>query len=144
MLRHSGHAVRVTRDGRDTIAACRVERPDVVLLDFGLPKLNGHDIAVRLREEFGAATPRLIALTGCGQSADRRRSAELGIEADLIRPVDMSELNALLANGNGRSHGGSPTQRRRPTGSDLFARSLRQRLVAENRWHVMQVSAALE
>ncbi len=109
VLRHCGHAVRVTRDGPDTIAACRVELPDVVLLDIGLPKLNGHDVAICLREEFGAATPRLIALTGFGQPADRRRSAELGIEAHLIKPVDLSELNALLANGNGRSHGGSPT-----------------------------------
>jgi two-component system, OmpR family, response regulator len=109
LLRHFGHAVRVTRDGPDTIAACRVELPDVVLLDIGLPKMNGHDVAIRLREEFGAATPRLIALTGFGQPADRRRSVELGIEAHLIKPVDLSELNALLANGNGRSHGGSPS-----------------------------------
>ena len=109
MLRHCGHAVRVTCDGPDTIAACRAELPDVVLLDIGLPKLNGHDIAVRLREEFGAATPRLFALTGFGQPADRRHPAELGIEAHLFKPVDMSELNTLLANGNGRSHGGSRT-----------------------------------
>ena len=103
MLRHYGHAVRVTRDGIETIDACRVELPDVVLLDIGLPKMNGHDVAMRLREEFGAATPRLIALTGYGQSADQRRSTELGIEAHLIKPVDMSELNALLANGNGKA-----------------------------------------
>ncbi len=107
VLRHCGHAVRVTRNGPDTIAGCRVELPDVVLLDIGLPKLNGHDVAIRLREEFGAATPRLIEMTGVGQPADRRRSAELGIEAHLIKPVDRSELNALLANGKWRSRGGS-------------------------------------
>jgi two-component system, chemotaxis family, CheB/CheR fusion protein len=106
-LRHFGHAVRVTRDGPDTIDACRVELPDVVLLDIGLPKMNGHDVAIHLREEFGAATPRLIALTGHGQPADQGRSAELGIEAHLIKPVDMNELNALLANDNGRSQAGS-------------------------------------
>ena len=100
VLRHCGHVVRVTRDGPDTIAACRVELPDVVLLDIGLPKMSGYDVAIRLREEFGAATPRLIALTGFGQPADQRHSAELGIEAHLIKPVDMSELNALLVNGN--------------------------------------------
>ena len=107
LLRHFGHAVRVARSGPDTIDACRVELPDVVLLDIGLPKMSGYDVAIRLREEFGAATPRLIALTGFGQPADQRHSAELGIEAHLIKPVDMSELNALLANGNGRSQAGS-------------------------------------
>jgi two-component system CheB/CheR fusion protein len=109
LLRHFGHAVRIARSGPDTIDACRVERPDVVLLDIGLPKMSGYDVAIRLREEFGAAAPRLIALTGYGQPADQRRSAELGIEAHLIKPVDMIELNAILANGNGRSHGDSPS-----------------------------------
>ena len=107
LLRHFGHTVRVTRDGTETIDACRVELPDVVLLDIGLPKMNGYDVAIRLREEFGAATPRLIALTGYGQPADQRRSAELGIETHLIKPVDMSELNSLLVNGNGPSQAGS-------------------------------------
>ncbi len=105
-LRRAGS---VTRDGIETIDACRIELPVVVLLDVGLPKMNGHGVANRLREEFGAATPRLIALTGYGRSDDRRRSAELGIEAHLIKPVDISNLNVLLANGNGRSHGGSPS-----------------------------------
>jgi CheY-like chemotaxis protein len=103
LLRHFGHTVRVTRDGTETIDACRVELPDVVLLDIGLPKMNGYDVAIRLREEFGAATPRLIALTGHGQPADQRRSSELGIEAHLLKPVDMRELNSILVNGDGKA-----------------------------------------
>ena len=94
MLRHWGHTVEVARTGAEAIV--RRDRPDVVLLEIGLPDMTGYNVAKRLREEFGAATPRLIAVTGYGQPNDVRRCHEAGFERHLLKPVDPNELRAVI------------------------------------------------
>jgi CheY-like chemotaxis protein len=69
----------------------------VVLLDIGLPGMNGYEVARRMGVEPWRSGARLIALTGWGQAEDRRRSAEAGFDAHLVKPVDLDELVRLLA-----------------------------------------------
>ncbi len=96
VLQQYGHDVRTVRDGPTAFAACRQERPDAVLLDIGLPGMSGYDVAKQLRDEFGAATPTLIAITGYGRRSDRNQSAAAGIDVHLVKPVDWAELNSIL------------------------------------------------
>jgi two-component system CheB/CheR fusion protein len=96
VLREYGHDVRTARDGQIALAACRQERPDAVLLDIALPGMSGYDVAKQLRDEFGTATPTLIAVTGYGRAADRAQSAAVGINAHLVKPFDWAELNSIL------------------------------------------------
>jgi two-component system CheB/CheR fusion protein len=96
LLRHWGHDVQVAGDAVEALDACRRNRPDVVLLDLTLPGMNGYDLAKQLRDEFGAATPRLIAVSGLSQPNDIRRSADVGIEAHFIKPVDFGQLKACI------------------------------------------------
>jgi PAS domain S-box-containing protein len=90
------HQVRVAYDGRTALAVAEAFRPDVVLLDLGLPDLPGHEVARRLRHERWGARMRLVALTGWGQDEDRRRSAEAGFDQHLTKPVDPAHLTAVL------------------------------------------------
>ncbi len=99
LLRVSGHQVRIVRNGPAVIDACRERLPDVILLDIGLPGLDGYEVATRLHEEFGPATPRLIAMSGLGQPSDLKRSADAGMIAHFVKPVDFDELNSLLSTG---------------------------------------------
>lgn len=96
LLELAGHEVRVCHDGPGTLAAAAAFAPDVCLLDIGLPKgMDGYEVARRLRAEGHAAV--LVALTGYGQDDDRRRSAEAGFQAHLVKPVDHALLAELLA-----------------------------------------------
>jgi PAS domain S-box-containing protein len=97
LLRAWGHAVRVTYDGPEAIAAARDFRPQVVLLDIGLGGMTGYEVAQHLRRDPGLNGARLIALTGFGQEEDRRRSKEAGFDHHLVKPVDPDELRRLLA-----------------------------------------------
>ena len=72
-------------------------RPDVVLLDIGLPRLNGYDACRRIREQPWGKTMVLIALTGWGQEDDRRQSKDAGFDAHLVKPVDYGALMELLS-----------------------------------------------
>jgi CheY-like chemotaxis protein len=96
VLRHHGHDVRIARDGPQAIAAARDALPDVVLLDIGLPGMNGYDLARQLPVGLERRTPLLVAVTGYGQEKDRVRSAEAGIHLHLLKPVDPKELEAAL------------------------------------------------
>jgi len=87
----------VTHDGPSALAAAAAESPELVLLDIGLPGMDGYEVARRLREQPQFARTRLIALTGYGQSSDRRATTEAGFEAHLVKPVDFVELERLLA-----------------------------------------------
>lgn len=71
--------------------------PGIVLLDIGLPKLNGYDAARRIRAESSGVAMHLIALTGWGQQQDRRRALEAGFDQHLVKPVDHGALTKLLA-----------------------------------------------
>jgi PAS domain S-box-containing protein len=107
LLRLTGHEVHVAHDGLEAVGGAEVFRPDVVLLDIGLPKLNGYEVARRIRRERGDGVV-LIALTGWGQEEDRARSKEAGFDHHLTKPVDLDALQELLAKcAPGRR--GSPT-----------------------------------
>ena len=97
LLQMSGHDVRTARDGLQAVEMAAKFRPDVVLLDIGLPKLNGYETARRIREMEGGQNVLLVALTGWSQDEDRRRSREAGFDHHLNKPVEWSELEQLLA-----------------------------------------------
>ena len=97
LLQLTGHEVFTAHDGHSALDAAEQQRPDVVLLDIGLPALSGYDVCRRIRQEPWGKTMVLIALTGWGQDEDRRRSQEAGFDGHLVKPVDHTRLLALLA-----------------------------------------------
>jgi signal transduction histidine kinase len=110
LLRIWGHEVRVAYDGPTALQTVRAEAPDVVLLDIGLPGMDGYQVARRLRELPGDRLT-LVALTGHGQNEDRRRSLEAGFDYHLTKPVDTEALQQLLA-GAGRGEASPNGQQR--------------------------------
>jgi PAS domain S-box-containing protein len=97
ILRALGHEVRTAYDGHAALAAAGGQRPEVVLLDLGLPGLDGFEVARRLRAVPELAGTRLVALTGYGGAADRERTREAGFDAHLVKPVQLDALRELLA-----------------------------------------------
>ena len=97
LLEAHGHAVSVEYDGTGGYARALRERPEVMLLDIGLPDLDGHELARRLRTTPETAGATLVALTGYGQSDDRDRAREAGFDRHLVKPADLSELLRILA-----------------------------------------------
>ena len=97
LLRVWGHDVQVVHDGLQALDAARGRRPEVVLLDIGLPGLDGYQVARRLREDLGLGGALLVAMTGYGQPEDRRRSREAGIHHHFVKPVEPFVLRNLLA-----------------------------------------------
>jgi len=97
LLEMAGHAVQIAHSGPAALEAAATFRPEVVLLDIGLPGLDGYQVAERLRADPTMAGVTLIAASGYGQEEDRRRSAEAGIDRHLVKPVDLKELQDLLA-----------------------------------------------
>ncbi len=97
MLELGGHRVAVAHDGAAAVETVARLRPDVALLDIGMPQLDGYQAARRIRSLPGGERVRLIALTGWGQDADRRRSAEAGFDHHCIKPIEFEELQRLLA-----------------------------------------------
>jgi PAS domain S-box-containing protein len=93
----TGHAVRMAYSGPAALEAARALRPEVVLLDIGMPGMDGYEVARRLRGEPGLEKVLLIALTGYGNEEDRRRSREATIDHHVVKPVDPGELKALLS-----------------------------------------------
>ncbi len=91
-----GNETFTVHDGEEAISAAERLRPEVILLDIGLPKLNGFDVCRRIREHAWAANILIIALTGWGQQEDRRKSAEAGFDGHMVKPVDLAELMNML------------------------------------------------
>ena len=96
LLQVTGHDVRTAYDGQEALVEAGRFLPDVVLLDIGMPKLNGYEAARRIRDEPWGKKMLLIAQTGWGQEEDRRRSREAGFDAHLTKPVDHLKLLKLL------------------------------------------------
>jgi CheY-like chemotaxis protein len=97
MLRLFGHEVHAVHDGQEAVEAAGWFRPEVAVLDIGMPRLNGYEAARRIREQPWGRSATLVALTGWGQEDDRRRAAEAGFDHHLTKPVDPAALDALLA-----------------------------------------------
>jgi len=106
LLKVAGHQVHTAHDGLEAIAAASRLHPDVVLLDIGLPKLNGYEVCRRIRQEPWSSGATIIALTGWGQEEDRKKSADAGFDAHLVKPVKQEELTRLLAQQADFSPGG--------------------------------------
>jgi CheY-like chemotaxis protein len=92
-----GYEVQTAPDGPTALQAAQARPPDVVLLDLGLPGMDGFEVAKRLREHGGPKRPFLIAITGYGQRSDRLRSGQAGIDLHLVKPTDPDVLGRLLA-----------------------------------------------
>lgn len=97
MLSIMGHDTRTAHDGESAVATAESFLPEVVLLDIGLPKLNGYEVAQRIRRSTWGASMFLIAVTGWGQDEDRQRSSEVGLNVHMVKPVEPSALQKLLA-----------------------------------------------
>ena len=97
MLSIMGHETRTAHDGESAVLMAETFLPEVVLLDIGLPKMNGYEVAQRIREKSWGASMYLIAVTGWGQDEDRQRSSEVGLNLHMVKPVEPSALEKLLA-----------------------------------------------
>jgi CheY-like chemotaxis protein len=97
LLRLSNHNVHVAYGGQAAIDTAIGVCPDIVLLDVGLPVLDGYEVARRLRANPRTQHVRLIAITGFGQPEDMTRAREAGFDAHLLKPVDLEALDALIA-----------------------------------------------
>jgi PAS domain S-box-containing protein len=97
LLQFSGHETHMAHDGIAAIEAARRVRPDAVLLDIGLPRLNGYEVCHRIRKEPWGKDLTLVAITGWGQEEDRQRSKDAGFDAHMVKPVDHDALLKLLA-----------------------------------------------
>jgi CheY-like chemotaxis protein len=98
LLELLGHEVETAADGRSGLAKLHSMRPDVALIDIGLPGLDGYEVASRYRAEAPDAPVRLVALTGYGQPEDRARARDAGFEAHVVKPIDPESLKQLLCN----------------------------------------------
>jgi signal transduction histidine kinase/CheY-like chemotaxis protein len=97
LLRLAGAEIRVAYDGEEAVNAATKFQPDIVLLDIGLPKLNGYEACRRIRKHPAISEIVIVALTGWGQEEDRRKSTAAGFDGHLVKPVDQLALGELLA-----------------------------------------------
>jgi DNA-binding response OmpR family regulator len=96
VLNMRGHDVSVVYDGEAAVSTYEGIQPDVAILDIGMPKLDGYEVAARIRRTTSGRPVTLIALTGWGQDSDKKRTMEAGFDHHLTKPVDLEELVALL------------------------------------------------
>ena len=104
LLVSSGYRVTMAHDGPSALAAARAGRPDAILMDIGLPGMDGYAVAEQFRKDQNDGETILIAISGYGQEHDRRRSREAGFDHHLVKPVDYERLLAHLTWPNTRSH----------------------------------------
>ena len=97
LLQIAGHETHMAHDGLAAIEAAERLRPELVLLDIGLPGMNGYEVCRRIREAPWGKDVVLVALTGWGQEEDRHRSREAGFDAHMVKPVDFDALLNLVA-----------------------------------------------
>jgi CheY-like chemotaxis protein len=103
LLRTRGHEVRVVHDGAAALQAVQESKADVVLLDIGLPGMNGYEVARALKALPLPSPPLLVALTGYGLPEDRQQALEAGFDEHLVKPVALEALEHLLRSAAGDS-----------------------------------------
>ncbi|WP_435008958.1 hybrid sensor histidine kinase/response regulator [Tundrisphaera lichenicola] len=96
LLKLMGHQASIAYDGGEALTVADRERPEVILLDIGLPVINGYEVARTIRDRPWGRDVAIVALTGWGQEGDRRRSKEAGIDRHLVKPVDPDALEGLF------------------------------------------------
>jgi CheY-like chemotaxis protein/anti-sigma regulatory factor (Ser/Thr protein kinase) len=96
LLKHGDHEVRTAHDGRQAVDVALQFRPQAVVLDLGLPELDGYEVARHLRQSEATRGALLVALSGYGQQEHRRRSSEAGFDYHLVKPVDFGALQRIL------------------------------------------------
>jgi CheY-like chemotaxis protein len=106
LLQLEGHDVRMAHNGHAAIEKVLEFRPEIVLLDLGMPGMDGYEVARRLRARPELRQTRLVALTGWGQDRDRQRTKEAGFDDHLVKPVEPQALERLLQ--QPRSNGENP------------------------------------
>ena len=99
LLSYSGHSVKVAFDGLQAVEVAEAFRPEVILLDIGLPRIDGYEACRRIRAQPWARDATLVALTGWGQREDRRKSAEAGFDRHLVKPISSATLLEAIAPG---------------------------------------------
>ncbi|HVF63054.1 MAG TPA: PAS domain S-box protein [Casimicrobiaceae bacterium] len=97
VLTMQGHDVRIEHDGLAAVAAARTWRPEMILLDIGLPRLNGYEACREIRAATKGRNPVIVACTGWGQREDRERASEAGFDFHMVKPVDPGALDKLLS-----------------------------------------------
>jgi DNA-binding response OmpR family regulator len=104
LLRLSGHEVSLAYDGLSALKSAQSSRPQAVVLDLGLPGMNGFDVARSLREDATMNGMLLIAVSGYGQDEDRRRTTEAGFDRHFVKPLDFQALLSALGATPSRNH----------------------------------------
>jgi len=104
LLRTFGHAVTLVHDGPTALRITQAEQPDAVLLDIGLPRMDGYEVARQLRGDVGMDRVWLIAMTCYGSEADRQRSKQAGFDHHCVKPIDFTQLNDFLCGLGERSY----------------------------------------
>jgi PAS domain S-box-containing protein len=97
LLEITGHIIHVAPDGEQALVLAERHRPDVVILDIGMPLLNGYEVAARIRASDWGRQMRLIALTGWGQATDQERARQVGFDHHVTKPLDLDRLHVLIA-----------------------------------------------
>ena len=103
LLGLNGHQVFRAPDGEAALRVVEQLKPEIALLDIGMPRVDGYEVARRIRRLQGGKNIMLVALTGWGQESDRRRAQEAGFDAHLTKPVDLDRLGQLLGECTGQS-----------------------------------------
>jgi PAS domain S-box-containing protein len=103
LLEFEGHEISIAHDGAEAVRAAERVRPDVVLMDIGLPILNGYEACRRIRDHPWGATMLMVAITGWGQEEDREQSHAAGFDLHLVKPVDHAELLRVVASARPRA-----------------------------------------
>jgi CheY-like chemotaxis protein len=104
MLRLMGNETQTAHDGQEALDVAAVYQPNLILLDIGMPRLNGYDTARQIRQRPWGKSVRLVALTGWGQDEDRRKSHDAGFDAHMVKPIEPAALEKLLASLAGTNH----------------------------------------
>jgi CheY-like chemotaxis protein len=97
ILKFMGHETQTAHDGLTALELAETFRPEVAILDLGMPRLNGYELCHRIRQQPWGKSMLLVALTGWGQEDDRRRTQEAGFDHHIVKPIDTATLQRLLA-----------------------------------------------